>query len=171
EERFVRELLQKGYSTGEAFARHHAGAAVTLTVPGMPMLYAGQEWGEMTPKVVGTNPLQWQLREQPARAELLEKFRELIHLRVSHRALHTDRIDILHLDAETGTIVYLRPGVPESVLVALNVSREGRLLSLEVDGEVLEELHQPAVAVDLRKLTLRPGQARIFRIGHAQEIR
>lgn len=171
EERFVRELLEKGYSTAEAFTRHHAGAAVTLTVPGIPMLYAGQEWGEMTAKVVGPNPLQWQLREQPARAEMLEKFRELIRLRVTHRALHGDRIDILHLSEKDGTFAYLRPGVPESVLVAVNVAAEGRVLNLQVQGEVAEELHRTNAAADMSRLTLRPGQARIFRIRHPQEIR
>ena len=171
EERFVRELLEKGFSTSEAFTRHHAAAAVMLTVPGMPMLYAGQEWGEMTAKVVGSNPLQWQLREQPARAEMLEKFKALIALRVGHAALHSDRIDLLHLNEKTGTFAYLRPGIPESILVAVNVSKEGQLLELDVAGEVVEEIHQQAAAVNLKRLTLRPGQARVFRIRHPQELR
>ena len=170
EMRFVRELLQKGYSAGEAFIRHEAAAAVMLTVPGIPMVYAGQEWGEMTSNEMGPPPLQWQLREQQARAELLRKFRELIHLRVDHPALHTDRIDVLHVDAENGTFAYLRPGVPESILVAVNVSKQGIVLELDVSGEVEAELFRRESPVHLNKLTLRPGQARIFRIRHPKEV-
>lgn len=164
EERFVRELIQKGYTSEQAFTRHHAAAAITLTVPGMPMLYAGQEWGEMTPKLVGPNPLRWQLIEQPARAELVEKFRELIHLRVRHRALHHDRLDLLHLDADTGLVAYLRPGVPESILVAFNVSATPATLNLSTAGVPIAELHKSTPPPNLSALRLQAGQARIFRV-------
>jgi 1,4-alpha-glucan branching enzyme len=161
EERFMRELLQAGYSGEDALRRHHAAAAVTLTVPGVPMLYAGQEWGESTKKVVGLNPLQWEVAEQPARAELREAFRELIQLRTGHRALHHDKIEILELDATTGTVVYLRPGVPESVLVAFNVSAEPVELDLSDTGTLVRELHREKTA-DLTNVHLRAGEARIF---------
>ena len=81
------------------------------------------------------------------------------------------RFDILHLNEKTGTFAYLRPGIPESILVAVNVSKEGQLLELDVAGEVVEEIHQQAAAVNLKRLTLRPGQARVFRIRHPQELR
>ncbi|MDA3873399.1 MAG: alpha-amylase family glycosyl hydrolase, partial [Kiritimatiellae bacterium] len=165
EERFVRELIQKGFTTEQAFTRHHAAAAITLTVPGMPMLYAGQEWGEMTPKVVGPNPLNWHLMEQPSRAALLVKFRELIHLRVQHRALHHDRLDLLHLDADTGLVAYLRPGVPESILVAFNVSNHPGVLDLSFVGVPVAELHRNSTPPHLKAIRLEPGEARVFRVG------
>lgn len=164
EERFVRELLEAGFQEEEAFRRHLAAAAITLTVPGIPMLYAGQEWGELTKKVVGLNPLQWELREEPARAEMLEQYRELIHLRTGHRALHHDRIDILHLDNETGTMAYLRPGVPESILVAFNVSHDPATLSVSDRWVIVEELLRNDSAESLQSLGLLPGQARLFRV-------
>jgi len=164
EERFVRELLEKGFSEHDAFMRHHAAVAVTLTVPGMPMLYAGQEWGEKTRKVVGPNPLQWDLREEPARARLLEKFRALIHLRTGHRALHHDRIDLLEVDSERGVVAYKRPGVPESIVVAFNVSREPQTVDLARAGNFAAELHHPDPPPSPDAIELAPGQARIFRV-------
>lgn len=164
EERFVRELLEAGFSREETFRRHVAAAAVTLTVPGIPMLYAGQEWGEMTPKFVGLNPLQWELREEPGRAEMVEKFRELIHLRTRHRALHHDRIDFLHLDDETGTMAYVRPGVPESVLVAFNISHETETVSLPGHWRIEAELMRDSSEVSFDALELLPGEARVFRV-------
>lgn len=164
EERFVRELIEAGYSREEAFRRHVAAAAVTLTVPGIPMLYAGQEWGESTRKVVGLNPLQWGLRDEPDRAVMVEQFRELIHLRTQHRALHHDRLDLLHLDNETGTLAFLRPGVPESVLVAFNVSGEPALLALPERWTVEAELMRDPTEVSLSALSLKPGEARVFRV-------
>jgi 1,4-alpha-glucan branching enzyme len=162
EERFFRELKEKGFSETEAIRRHHAAAAITLTVPGIPMLYAGQEWGEETEKVVGLNPLQWQLREEPARAEMKQKFRELIELRVNHRALHHDRIDVLHLDGQTGMVAYKRPGVPESIVVAFNVSDTAGVLDLSETGMPIQELHTDAVPGNLEGVSLKPGQARVF---------
>ncbi|MCC5850924.1 MAG: hypothetical protein JJU29_22780 [Verrucomicrobia bacterium] len=162
EERFVRELLEAGYSREEAFRRHHAAAAITLTVPGIPMLYAGQEWGETTQKVVGLNPLQWELREEPDRAAMLEQFRELIHLRTQHRALHHDRIEILHLDNETGTAAYLRPGVPESVLVTFNVSKEMQNIPWNPQWTLSRELHREEADKVMESIDLHPGEARIF---------
>jgi 1,4-alpha-glucan branching enzyme len=165
EERFMRELLEASYDEEEALRRHHAAAAITLTVPGMPMLYAGQEWGESTEKVVGLNPLQWKLSEKPARAALVEKFRDLIQLRTTHRALHHDRIDILRLDPETGTVVYKRPGVPESILVAFNISAFPAILDLSGTGTPVSELHHSEDTVpDLREIKLLPGEARVFRV-------
>ncbi len=166
EERFVRELLEAGYSREETFRRHVAAAAVTLTVPGIPMLYAGQEWGELTPKVVGLNPLNWELREEPDRAAMLEQFRELIQLRTGHRALHHDRIDILHLDDAGGTMAYLRPGVPESILVAFNVSKTPARILIPGDWRIEEELMRAVPADSLESLELLPGEARVFRVMH-----
>jgi 1,4-alpha-glucan branching enzyme len=168
EERFVRELLEAGYSREDTFRRHVAAAAVTLTVPGIPMLYAGQEWGEKTPKVVGLNPLQWELREEPDRAAMVEQFRELIHLRTGHRALHHDRIDFLHLDNDTGTMAYLRIGVPESILVAFNVSHEPAIISLPGRWRVEAELLRDESEVSFDALDLLPGEARVFRVTHAE---
>jgi alpha-glucosidase len=129
------------------------------------MLYAGQEWGESTEKVVGLNLLQWDLAAQPARAALVQKFRELIHLRTGHRALHHDRMDVLRLDAATGTVVYRRPGVPESILVALNVSAYPVTLDLRDAGTPVSELHRPdEERPDLSPVRLLPGEARVFRV-------
>ncbi|GEM_PF-713444 len=164
EQRFLAELKHAGWEEEDALRRHLAATAVTLTVPGIPMIYAGQEWGEETPKVVGLNPLQWDVRNQPARKELLEEVRALVKLRTSHRALHHDRIDVLRVDAETGTVVYRRPGVPESILVALNVSAASATLSLKDVGIPIEELGHEKVPEDFLNLTLLPGEARVFRV-------
>lgn len=164
EERFVRELLHAGFGEEEAFRRHLAAAAVTLTVPGVPMLYAGQEWGETTKKVVGPNPLQWDLAAEPARAMMVEAFRELIRLRTGHRALHHDKIGILHLDEKNGTVVYRRPGVPESILVALNVSAHPATLDLRAAGRPVAEVNAAETPTDLGTVALRPGEARVFRV-------
>lgn len=164
EERFVRELLEAGYEEEEAFRRHLAAAAVTLTVPGIPFLFAGQEWGETTRKVVGLNPLQWERRGEPARADMVDAFRKLIHLRTTHRALHHDRIDILHLDNETGTLVYLRPGVPESVLVAFNVSKASAAWSIPESMEILTDILNPEEPAPDTQIQMQPGQARLFNV-------
>ncbi len=163
EERFVRELREAGYDETEAFRRHLAGAIVTLTVPGIPMLYAGQEWGEETKKVVGLNPLNWDLAKEPARAKLVEQFRELIQLRTTHPALHHDRIELLHLDNDTGLIAYRRPGVPDSVVVVLNVSNEERELTLKPFLDNPREIAaQEQASKPVNPIRLLPGQARVF---------
>jgi len=69
EERVMFELKQRGYASEERVDRCVLALALTLTAPGTAMIYAGQEFGEATRKVVGEihcNGVCWKLRRDGA---------------------------------------------------------------------------------------------------------
>ena len=80
--------------------------AVQYTLPGVPMIYSGQEFGEITPKIVGPNPLNWDRLERPQFQALHARMRELIHLRRENTAF--TRGDYATLRAEGSVHAFLR---------------------------------------------------------------
>lgn len=129
EERLIRELRLKGYAPSEVYRRAQMALAITLTAPGTVMIYSGQEFGEDTPKVVGSNPLQWQKlqgwRNRDNR-RLQDVARALIRLRTSHPALRTENVRILRDGLPEDVVVYERMDGDAGVVVAANLGKRGR---------------------------------------------
>lgn len=77
---------------------------------------------------------------------------------------------------QTGRLIHLSsPGkdnlftFDEALVGQLPPAEEGDWLNY--GGDWMWVVHQDVLTADLSKLTLRPGQARIFRIRHEQEVR
>jgi len=130
EERVLRELLKHGYDFDEALRRAETALALTLTTPGIAMIYSGQEWGEYTPRIVGPNPLQWHQLELAPFARLHERVRRLCHLRTSHPALLADNLTLFLNDEHRGVAAYRRSTGNGVVVVAVNFSRNPQDVSL-----------------------------------------
>ncbi len=154
EERFLRELREAGYPEREALRRNLAAIAVTLTAPGIPMLYAGQEFGETAPKVVGPNPLRWENLEKPAFRELHDRVRTLVRLRASHPALRSTAIRFV-ADTPPGVAVYERGSGDSAVLVAVNFGRMER--EFTPPGEEWGNVLDPGASAD--RMIIPPGGA------------
>jgi 1,4-alpha-glucan branching enzyme len=107
--------------------RKHALAAVlTLTVPGVPLIFMGQELLESA-EFHDSNPLDWSLGELSGHSTQL--YRDLVRLRRNldgqGSALQETRIRIMEEDREKQFLVYRRylPGKPDDDLViAINFS-------------------------------------------------
>lgn len=133
--------------------RKHAVAAVlTLTAPGVPLVFMGQELLE-TAEFHDSNPLDWSRGAVSARATKL--YRDLIHLRRNldgrGAALQDTRIRIMVDDPQKQLLVYRRyiPGKPDDdLVVAVNLSPgpvENRSLTLprEAAWQVLLNTDSP----------------------------
>jgi 1,4-alpha-glucan branching enzyme len=94
------------------------------------MIYAGQEFGEDTKKVVGFNPLDWSHMEQPAYRQLWENTKRLIGLRRSHPALTGEDVEWLLLDAGRDVFAYRRDAGDDAVITAGNLSGEAHDIKL-----------------------------------------
>ncbi|MBU0679355.1 MAG: hypothetical protein KJ626_14745 [Verrucomicrobia bacterium] len=134
EERVVRELVDAGFSLAEALDRAEMGLALTLTAPGIPMVYAGQEFGESTRKVVGWNALQWMKLELPIFRRLYESTKRLTTLRTYSPALSEGSFRILQSDPEHGVAVYERKAGEAIVIVAVNFGDEDVELAMKLPG-------------------------------------
>ncbi len=164
EERVVREMREAGFDEAEVFRRATAAIALPLTTPGVPMIYAGQEFGEYTEKNVGWNPLNWELLDEEPNRRLHAAMRALVRLRTSHPALREENLRILAADPETGLALYERDSSPHLVQVAVNFGRHPVEASVYLHSgarwrDVLAE--QPHAA-GVTELTLLPGEVRVW---------
>ncbi len=117
-------------------ARQEVAAGLLLTLPGTPMIFAGDEIGLTGEGLeAGRVPMPWHRRDAWDTATF-ERYRALIALRRSSAALRTGGLRWVHADGDT--LVFLRETADEAVLV-LAADRRVRPFVAEADGE-------PAVA-------------------------
>lgn len=89
-------------------AKSKLGALVLFTAAGVPMLYAGQEFGAGAPKTVDVNKLQWERLDDPTWRELRDFYASLAWLRAQNRALQINSLEPLVVDGERKVLVFKR---------------------------------------------------------------
>jgi cyclomaltodextrinase / maltogenic alpha-amylase / neopullulanase len=109
--------------TGERFISAHGArttrlaAALLLTIPGIPLIYAGDEVGASFEPYAHPPPLSWNDPDH-----LLALYTRLIHLRREIPALRSPRLRLVHTSHEDSVLAYIREAdEPEqTVTVVLN---------------------------------------------------
>jgi 1,4-alpha-glucan branching enzyme len=170
EERVMRELKRRGFPEAEARRRAEMALALTLTAPGAAMIYAGQEFGEDTPKVVGANPLNWKRTEgwwgRGAR-DLRGAAQALLQLRANHPALRTGDITVLRDGLPADVAVYTRSTGEAGVVVAANFGRRSQRVAVPLPhggawrNVVSQEEFRPG-RDGRASMLLAPGQALVL---------
>jgi cyclomaltodextrinase / maltogenic alpha-amylase / neopullulanase len=125
---------------------------ILLTMPGIPSIYYGSEWGLLGKKTPQTDrPLRPELQltemDQQPQAALCEFLSRLIHLRRTSPALQHGRYQQLHVASEQ--FAFLRAHPQENVVVAVNASQQPVMIRfpLNVPGQRLyDRLHPPHTA-------------------------
>jgi glycosidase len=136
--------------TGERFVTRHGpeltrvATAALLTVPGIPMLFTGDEVGAEYTPYGGRDPISWDDRHG-----LRPLHRRLIAIRRGERALASRLWHVLDDGAHSGLLAYVRHGVDgeRPVLVALNPTGAARTLRARIPARFAElargqELHE-----------------------------
>ncbi|RMF66489.1 MAG: hypothetical protein D6743_06285 [Calditrichaeota bacterium] len=128
---------------GESYRKAELYLAYLLTIPGIPVLYYGDEIG-MTGAADPDNRRMMRFGEQLTAAEkqMLLGVRRLIHLRKDHSALRHG--DFQTLLANRHCFAYLRSDMNERVLTVLNKSARTQEVRIR-----LPEAYGPQTAVDL----------------------
>lgn len=156
--------------TGERFISRHGvqqtrvAAAMLLTLPGLPLIYNGDEVGAQF-QPYDEQPIAWRDRHQ-----LTPYYRQLIQLRRSVPALTSDSLQILDTNRDDAVLAYLRRPSDASrddgsVLVILNYSGEAidaRLPPEIVAGEWQDGSSGESLLVSDGQITLGPFAARIL---------
>lgn len=119
------------------FATHAAPGTVPLAIglqislPGVPTLFAGDEFGLTgADGELSRTPIPWGRANEPGIAERIQLYRELIGLRRSHSALATGGMRWLWADADS--LVFIRESESESVLIFAAAPRAGKSCRAEV---------------------------------------
>lgn len=167
EERVWRDLAENGFATNEILRRAEAAVVLTLTAPGPAMIYAGQEFGESTRKILWLNPLHWSNLEQPEYARLFQSTRRLLHWRAQHPVWETEDIAFLPTPEQPEVAVYQRQNGPHTVWAAVNFGRAGAAVSFTPPQEgawwdVLEDRALNVSTGAATRVELEPGQAVVW---------
>ncbi len=99
-QRLMYELGAAGVLDEKAFRRAKLGAALTMTSVGVPMIWMGEEFGEIHDKSMDPRPLHWELIGNDLNSDLLHYYSGLIFLRKTNDALKTENIEFFHHDPE-----------------------------------------------------------------------
>jgi alpha-glucosidase len=104
------------------FATHAAPGTIpvavglSMTLPGLPVVFAGDEYGEIgIDGEASRTPMPWGSEGEPETAARLALYRDLIRLRREHPVLATGGLRWVHVDDEA--VVFVRESADESILV------------------------------------------------------
>lgn len=100
---------------------------LSVTLPGIPVIYAGDEFGlDGVDGEMSRTPMPWDRAGEPAIAARIDLYRTLVRLRQAHPALRVGGLRWVHVD-ET-SVLFVRESADETVLVL--ASREGAAFSV-----------------------------------------
>lgn len=142
--------------------------ALLFTMPGIPSLYYGSEWGLLGKKASDSDaPLRPELcpdsgPHRGAHPELAGLIARLSRIRHASPALRRGSYQQLHVASEQ--FAFLREAPEERILVAVNASHQPAELSLP-DTERLTDLLDPGGAQEGPRLMVPPNGFRILRVG------
>jgi alpha-glucosidase len=104
------------FATNAAPGTIPLAVGLMLTMPGLPVVFAGDEFGLIgADGEASRTPIPWGTETEPTTAERLALYRELIALRHAHRALATGGLRWVHVDDET--VVFVRESREETIVV------------------------------------------------------
>ncbi|WP_137843098.1 glycoside hydrolase family 13 protein [Microbacterium sp. 2FI] len=104
------------FATNAAAGTVPVAAGLSMTLPGLPVVFAGDEFGALgVDGEMSRTPMPWGSESEPATAERLALYRDLIALRRAHPALATGGFRWVHIDDET--VAFVRESADETILV------------------------------------------------------
>ena len=107
--RLMRVIGEQGKIFDDAaFRRMKLTASILLTIPGLPMLYMGQEFGMSNEKSLEPRPLDWSLLKNEGNTNLLKHTAGLVKLRTGTPAMNTDNFEITLIDPKRQILGYKR---------------------------------------------------------------
>jgi cyclomaltodextrinase / maltogenic alpha-amylase / neopullulanase len=117
-----------------------AAMALVFTLDGVPLVYNGMEVGDTAesgaPALFERLPIFWQMAER--RPEFPRFFRRMIELRRNHPALQQGEVVWLRNSGEARVVTYARRLEGEEFVVAVNLSNEPFVGTVEAGGQYVE---------------------------------
>ncbi len=129
--RVIKSLRDCGFSEEVAYRKAALGTTLLMTIPGEPMLYHGQEWGETTERTLDENKIHWELLETDKGRWLRDHLANVCRLRREKTSIRAEHFAWLEINAPERTMVYHRwLGEADHVVVAVNCSAEKRTVHI-----------------------------------------
>jgi len=139
-DRIMHQLGEQGHIFDEAaFRRVKLGLSMLATIPGMPMIWMGQEFGFSSDKSLDPRPLDWSLLDSDNNKGLLEHVKAILKLRKESDALRNDSFEILLQDNERRVFAYKRWTEGGNVVVVAVNLRDEDAGEFVIEGKALED--------------------------------
>lgn len=104
------------FATNAAPGTVPLAVGLSLTMPGVPVVFAGDEFGAVgADGEASRTPMPWGSEAEPATAERLALYRELVALRRAHPVLGTGGMRWIHIDDDS--IAFVRESDAETLLI------------------------------------------------------
>jgi 1,4-alpha-glucan branching enzyme len=132
EERLIHEVMTNpAIDQAGAVRKSMLGAILLFTAQGVPMLYAGQEFGAHAPKTVDESKLPWEYMDGDAGQALYHHYASLAYLRHTQGALQANNFEPLLVDPERKLLAYHRWHENGSdVVVAVNLAPQTQKIAI-----------------------------------------
>src|SRR5262249_36662029 len=139
-DRIMHQLASQNQIFDEAaFRRGKLGLSLLATIPGMPMIWMGQEFGFSSDKSLDPRPLYWGPLDHENNKGPLEPRKGILKLRKETHALRNDSFEVLWQDNERRCFAYKRwNGGGNVVVVAVNL-RDEDAGEFTIEGKSLED--------------------------------
>ena len=147
-------------------ARHEVAAGLLMTLPGIPMIFAGDELGLRGENgEASRTPMPWHAPKTWDTATF-DRYRTLVALRRTEPALRHGGLRWAHVDADT--LVFLRETATEALLVLARRAAAApvRLAGLPAAENVYENVYggAPALRPDATGAVVLPGDGPTFQV-------
>jgi 1,4-alpha-glucan branching enzyme len=133
EERIAFEVMTNpAIDQAGAVRKSQLGAIMLFTAQGVPMLYAGQEFGTHSPKTIEENKLPWEYLDSGAGQALYKHYASLAYLRHTQGALQANNFEPLLFDPEKKVLAYHRwNDAGSDIVVAVNLSPADQRVAID----------------------------------------
>jgi 1,4-alpha-glucan branching enzyme len=130
--RIIRSLRDEiGFPNDLSHRKSALGATVLMTLPGEPMLWQGQEWGEATVRQQKENKIHWDLLGTDEGRCLRQHYADVCRLRRERTSIRTPNFAFKLIDPAQRVVVYHRwLGEADHVVVAASFSAEKRKIRI-----------------------------------------
>lgn len=153
-----------------AFRRMMLGSSLLFTMPGIPLIWMGQEFGFASDKSLDPRPIDWDLLKNDRNRNLLEHYKGLIHLRRDTPALQSEGFEPLIKDESRKVLAFKRWNKEGNVVLVVANLHDEPAGEVTIEGPCVEDGHWHEffgnydVHVQGGKLvdTYGPSQVKIF---------
>jgi 1,4-alpha-glucan branching enzyme len=151
-----------------AFKRVKLGHAILMTAPGLPMIFMGTEFGEVSKKTTDYQPLDWVLTRHENNADLLRFYQGMGHLRRNCLYLFNDHFEVIFRDDSRKILAYKRwDEVGNELIVVFNLKFDYAgevVISGVTDGQWHEYIYDYDLTVEggILRDTLAESEIKIY---------
>ncbi len=126
-------LRQRGFNENTIEKKAKLAAILLMMIPGEPMIYQGQEWGESLEKSLQANKINWSAAQSGLTEKVLETYKSACKLRRSRASARRGNFSMPLVDEQKRCIVFHRSfGESDQVVVAVNFSDQKQTIPIKI---------------------------------------